>query len=337
MPFNGSGQFVLPAGQPVATGTVIDSTVFNALTSDLATALTNCITRDGQSPATGNIPLGANRITGLAAGVASTDGVNLTQVQALIQNGTLQLLTSVAGTNTITATAIGPIAAYASGQMFVLIPANTTTGAATLNIDSTATPGGIGAKNIFYRGAALVGGELVSGVPALVIYDGTQFNVLVNSFEALPALTMVASIPSVTPVVSGFAGGSTFNSMAGFANAIELVDRASLNNSWKLTPGSATSQTWYLGASVSISHATTFPANSSFQAFITRFNAANVAQSRITIAQAENLSGLSFWAGSGAIVTNIGSATDYFAVETLCSSVTNYNVFSLYWHAWRVA
>lgn len=98
--------------------------------------------------------------------------MNLTQVQALIQSGTLQLLTSVAGTNTITATATGPIAAYAAGQMFLMVPANTNTGATTVNIN------GLGAKNIFFGGVACVGGELTQNVPAQIVYDGTQFQII---------------------------------------------------------------------------------------------------------------------------------------------------------------
>jgi len=83
------------------------------------------------------------------------------------------LLSSVAGTNTITA-ALSPVAltAYATGQVFTFIPANANTGATTLNVDS------VGAKNIFSGGAALIGGELVAGVPVQVEYDGTQFNLL---------------------------------------------------------------------------------------------------------------------------------------------------------------
>lgn len=83
------------------------------------------------------------------------------------------LLTSVAGTNTITA-ALTPVAlaAYGTGQQFVFVPANTNTGATTLNIDS------LGAKNVFFIGAACVGGELRASVPVLVEYDGTQFNIL---------------------------------------------------------------------------------------------------------------------------------------------------------------
>jgi hypothetical protein len=59
MSFNGSGTFVINStGQPVVTGTVISSTAFNALTADLATGLSTTMTKDGQTTATANIPMG---------------------------------------------------------------------------------------------------------------------------------------------------------------------------------------------------------------------------------------------------------------------------------------
>ena len=66
MSFNGSGTFnINSAGQPVVTGTVISSTDFNALTQDLATGLSTCITKDGQTTTTQRIPfaLGASFAT----------------------------------------------------------------------------------------------------------------------------------------------------------------------------------------------------------------------------------------------------------------------------------
>lgn len=57
MSYNGSGTFnINSAGQPVVTGTIISSTAFNALTSDLATGLTTAITKDGQTATTVRIP-----------------------------------------------------------------------------------------------------------------------------------------------------------------------------------------------------------------------------------------------------------------------------------------
>lgn len=87
------------------------------------------------------------------------------------------VLTGVAGTNTVTAT--GPANYSLSSAMppIVLIPAVTNTGPTTLNI----TPSGasaLTAKNVFSGGSALVGGELVAGVPAIIEYDGTQYNVV---------------------------------------------------------------------------------------------------------------------------------------------------------------
>jgi hypothetical protein len=87
-------------------------------------------------------------------------------------------LSSIAGTNTITgAVAVqGSVTmapnAYATGMRFVFVPANTNTGATTLNVDS------IGAKAVFFCGAACAGGEIVQNVPCQVVYDGTQFNIL---------------------------------------------------------------------------------------------------------------------------------------------------------------
>lgn len=86
-------------------------------------------------------------------------------------------LTSVAGTNTITATGPAGMTAYAAGQRFWFIPANTVSGASTINI----TPSGssaLGAKNIFCGGAACVGGEVRQNIPCVIQYDGTQFNLI---------------------------------------------------------------------------------------------------------------------------------------------------------------
>ena len=68
-------------------------------------------------------------------------------------------LTSVAGTNTITATGPANMVLATPQVPFVVVPAVTNTGATTANI----TPSGgaaLGAKNVFCNGIACVGGEL---------------------------------------------------------------------------------------------------------------------------------------------------------------------------------
>ena len=169
MSFNGSGTFQInTAGQPVVAGTTITSTAFNALTADLATGLSTCMTKDGQTVATGNIPMGSNKITGMAAGTAATDAANLTQVQT-----TAAKLLSVSGTDTITASGTPTVAAYTSGAMYYFSPAATNTGAVTINIDS------LGSKSITKEGTtALAAGDLTSGKMAVVVYDGTRFQLV---------------------------------------------------------------------------------------------------------------------------------------------------------------
>lgn len=83
MAFNDSGTYVLPAGNPVLTGTTITSTWANNTLNDIATALTTCVTRDGQSPPTANLPMGSFKITGLAAATANGDAVRYEQVPFL--------------------------------------------------------------------------------------------------------------------------------------------------------------------------------------------------------------------------------------------------------------
>lgn len=66
MPFSGTGAFSLVAGNPVVTGTNISSVTQNNTMSDFANGFGNCVTRDGQSPPTANLPMGGQRHTGAA-------------------------------------------------------------------------------------------------------------------------------------------------------------------------------------------------------------------------------------------------------------------------------
>lgn len=103
MAFNGSGTYNLPAGNPVVTGTTISSTTTNTTFSDIATALTNCITRDGQSTPSANLPMNAKKLTGLAAGTTAGDSVRYEQVLLLAggtMTGTVTLVTPILGTPT---------------------------------------------------------------------------------------------------------------------------------------------------------------------------------------------------------------------------------------------
>lgn len=75
---NGSGTYSLPAGNPVSAGTTITDTWANTTLSDIASALTSSLSKDGQTTPTGNLPMGGYKLTGLGAHTALTDSVRNT-------------------------------------------------------------------------------------------------------------------------------------------------------------------------------------------------------------------------------------------------------------------
>lgn len=82
MPRDGSGNYSLPSGNPVVTGTLISSGGWaNPTMSDLATALTQSLSRDGQTTPTANLTMGNFRLTNMAAAVQPSDAATLLQVQ----------------------------------------------------------------------------------------------------------------------------------------------------------------------------------------------------------------------------------------------------------------
>lgn len=77
---NGSGTYSLPAGNPVVSGTTISSTWANNTLSDIATALTASIAKDGQTVPTANLPMGSFKLTGLGAGTAAGNSLRFEQL-----------------------------------------------------------------------------------------------------------------------------------------------------------------------------------------------------------------------------------------------------------------
>ena len=201
MSFNGSGTFnINSAGQPVVSGTVISSSTFNTLTADLATGLSTCITKDGQTTVTANIPMNSYKITGLAAGTAATDAARVGQLQA----GAASVVT-VAGTDTYTGTMSPSLGAYAAGNTFTFVVPNTNTTAATLNID------GLGAKALTRDGStALVAGDLVANAEVVVVYDGTRFQVLNSNSKTNFNLSGTLTVAGNTTLSGGTANGVAY-------------------------------------------------------------------------------------------------------------------------------
>jgi hypothetical protein len=203
---NGSGSYSLPSGNPVNNGTTIDPNWANNTMTDISTALTQSISQDGQTPITNNLPMTGFRHTN----VANAQNRNEYASAAQCQDNAFEWLTSISGTDTITAVAAIGMGAYAAGQCFRFVSsgANTTT-SVTLNLN------GLGAKAITKNGAtALAVGDIPSGSVVEVVYDGTQFQLVgtsVNNASTATSLTgtSTASVQT-TALGSGTADNTTF-------------------------------------------------------------------------------------------------------------------------------
>ncbi|MDE3023503.1 MAG: hypothetical protein KGI54_16915, partial [Pseudomonadota bacterium] len=233
MPFNGSGTYTLPAGNPVVTNTDISSTTQNNTMSDVATALTDCVTRDGQSPPSANLPLGGFKLTGLGAGSALTDSLTLGQAQNELGNygGT------AGGTaNALTISTTPAITAYIAGQRFWFkASASGNSGATTLNID------GLGAIAAQFNRVACVGGEIlannfyqvfldtattcqISAISSLSSAGGTLTGALNNAPSVVLASatsTAIGAAASNNVTISGTTTITSFDTIA--EGAIRLV------------------------------------------------------------------------------------------------------------------
>lgn len=174
MPWNGSGQVVRTDGtrtgstlwqQAKAAARKIVSLDHDIHDEDLADAIEACINRDGETAARSNIPFGGNRITGLGAGVARTDSLNLGQAQ----DSVFKWAGAAGGTaNALTVALTPAITAYANGLRIFFVVAEDNTDAATINVN------GVGAVALESQvGAALVPGELQAGAVISAIYVST--------------------------------------------------------------------------------------------------------------------------------------------------------------------
>lgn len=201
-----SGTFSLyTPGNPVVTGTTIQSTWANNTLTDIATGLTTCLLKDGTQTVTANIPFSGFKLTGIGAATALTDASRADQVQ----NASYSTLTTVSGSNTIVGTATPTPSAYALGQIFEWIQATTNTAAATLNVSA------LGVKNIYKNSpagiVACVANDLIGANTYYARYDtaGTTQFILLN--PSTPARVIVATALTATGTVQADALEVTAN------------------------------------------------------------------------------------------------------------------------------
>lgn len=211
MSWNGSGLFNIDStGQPVSANTLIESADFNALTADLATGLSNCITKDGQQTVTANLPMATYRHTGVGNAVARTDYAAAGQVQ----DGKLNWVDGGGTADAITATYSPAITALVDGQLCCVraTAANATT-------TPTFAPNGLTARTIVKKGgAALVAGDIVADGHELILrYDltntrwellnpGVYASLAANTFTGIQRWAKGADVASANALTLGTDG-----------------------------------------------------------------------------------------------------------------------------------
>ncbi len=79
---NGSGTYSLPVNtwNPATNGVSATASDWQSLIDDVASALTASLAADGQTPMTGNLAMGNNKLTGLAAGTAAGNSLRWQQL-----------------------------------------------------------------------------------------------------------------------------------------------------------------------------------------------------------------------------------------------------------------
>ena len=140
MAFNGTGTFLrLYNWVTDKTNSVpITASRVDAEMDGMATGLSSCITKDGQTTITANIPFNSFKATGLGVGTARTDAISVGQVQ---DNQFLYLGTTSGSADAYTLAPSPTITAYATTQQFtVKISATNLTTTPYLQISSIANP-----------------------------------------------------------------------------------------------------------------------------------------------------------------------------------------------------
>lgn len=214
MPFDGSGTFVRVYNwqDDAANGIKIRADRMDTEMDGFATGLTDCVTRDGQSPATADLPMGGFHHTNVAD---ATDPAHYSSAFQ-VQNDKFAYC-AVGGTATaITIDSSLAPAALAAGQRVLFFAGADITGAVTLNRNS------LGAKSLKLRGAALASGQIKSGDLCIAVYDGTQYNLATPDRSIKPiaeggtgsgtgsgALTALGGVPSTRTITAstGLTGG----------------------------------------------------------------------------------------------------------------------------------
>lgn len=220
------------------------------------------VTSYSRTPASNNAAPPNGAPEGMTPGsVNDTIRQIMTDVVNEAAKGQAKVLSSVAGTNTITASMSPALDAYSAGMIVVFTPAGNNTGATTLNINS------LGALDVFRQtGVALASGDLVSGVPAVLVLDSGADDWILLNPTSLATLEVTTSLTyggievgyRTLPNRSISATGSSTSTDAGKmialtgASAGQTLTMTSIGDKGIVTVINIASQTWTIAGATSM-------------------------------------------------------------------------------------
>lgn len=220
MPFDGSGNYTpSPAPNfPAVSGATVNSTYFNNIINDIATALSICLTRDNQGKPSANQDWNAKSLTNVNA-LGAVSGAFTGAV-------TVGTTLGVTGAVTLTASlSVGTTLGVTGAATFLSTVA--ITGALTLTVKLTAGNGGTGID-----GSAAANGRLLIGNGAgytLANVTSTGATIGITNGAGTISLETLKVPNALTVAVSGgAAAGTTFDGAA--ARTIDYSSVGALPN-----------------------------------------------------------------------------------------------------------
>ena len=189
MSFNGSGVFnrLYSWANDAAANIKIRADRMDNEMNGMATGLSTCITKDGQTTVTANLPMATYRHTGVGDGAARTDYTSVGQTQ----DGKIHWVAAGGTADAITATYSIPVTALVDGQICYV-----RAGAANATTTPTFSPNSLTARTIVKNGGqALVAGDIYGAGHELVL----RYNLANTRWELMnPAVVASAAVTDAT-------------------------------------------------------------------------------------------------------------------------------------------
>jgi hypothetical protein len=213
MPRNGSGTYTLPASSwnPATTATTIESSGWNTTAADLASAMTQSVSKDGQTPMTGNLPMGGNKLTGMADGATATDSATYGQTLHTSGNQSLSGNLVLSGDLTVTGSVI-----FSQGSLSL----------ENLSVASTASITALRAGSLTVTGATILNTLAVASTGSvatltanvMAVASTTSLKTLTTTGTATLATASVGSSIVIGAATGGSKGAGTLNATGIYVN-----------------------------------------------------------------------------------------------------------------------